>query len=40
MFAAESAVPADLSAAQFADLVQRDAAAWKQVAKERNISVE
>ncbi|HTK01092.1 MAG TPA: tripartite tricarboxylate transporter substrate binding protein [Bordetella sp.] len=39
-FAAESAVPADLSAAQFADLVQRDAAAWKQVAKERNISVE
>ncbi|AOB33898.1 twin-arginine translocation pathway signal protein [Bordetella sp. H567] len=40
MFAAESAVPSDLSVAQFADLVKRDAATWKQVARERNISVE
>ncbi len=40
MFAAESAVPSDLSVAQFADLVKRDAATWKQVARDRNISVE
>ncbi|OZI66990.1 Bug family tripartite tricarboxylate transporter substrate binding protein [Bordetella genomosp. 11] len=40
MFAAESAVPSDLSVAQFADLVQRDAKTWKQVARDRNISVE
>lgn len=40
MFGAESAVPSDLSVAQFADLVKRDAATWKQVARDRNISVE
>ncbi|ANN65679.1 Bug family tripartite tricarboxylate transporter substrate binding protein [Bordetella bronchialis] len=40
MFAAESAVPSELSVAQFADLVKRDAATWKQVARDRNISVE
>jgi tripartite-type tricarboxylate transporter receptor subunit TctC len=40
MFAQESAVPSDLKVDQFADLVQRDAATWKQVARERNITVE
>jgi tripartite-type tricarboxylate transporter receptor subunit TctC len=40
MFAQESAVPADMTVEQVADLVKRDAATWKQVARERNISVE
>ncbi|ARP85443.1 tripartite tricarboxylate transporter substrate binding protein [Bordetella genomosp. 9] len=40
MFAQESAVPADMSASQFGDLVKRDAATWKQVAQERHISIE
>jgi tripartite-type tricarboxylate transporter receptor subunit TctC len=40
MFANESAVPSDMTVAQFGELVKRDAATWKQVARERNISVE
>jgi tripartite-type tricarboxylate transporter receptor subunit TctC len=40
MFAQESAVPSDLTAPQFAELVKSDAAKWKQVAVERNISVD
>ncbi|AYD65537.1 tripartite tricarboxylate transporter substrate binding protein [Achromobacter sp. B7] len=40
MFAEESAVPAELTVPQFADLVQADAAKWKQVARDRNISIQ
>lgn len=40
MFAQESAVPANLTAPAFAELVRSDAAKWKTVAQERNISVE
>jgi tripartite-type tricarboxylate transporter receptor subunit TctC len=40
MFAEESAVPAELTVAQFADLVQADAARWKRVAADRNISIQ
>lgn len=40
MFAEESAVPAELTVAQFAELVQADAARWKQVAADRNITVQ
>lgn len=40
MFAEESAVPAELTASQFAALVQADATKWKQVAADRNISIQ
>ena len=40
MFAEESAVPAELTVPQFADLVRADAAKWKQVARDRNISIQ
>ena len=40
MFAEESAVPAELTVPQFAELVQADAAKWKQVARDRNISIQ
>ncbi|WP_459615853.1 Bug family tripartite tricarboxylate transporter substrate binding protein [Bordetella sp. 2513F-2] len=40
MFAQESAVPSTLSNEQFAALVRSDAEKWKQVARERNISVQ
>jgi len=40
MFAEESAVPAELTVPQFAALVQADAAKWKQVASDRNISIQ
>jgi tripartite-type tricarboxylate transporter receptor subunit TctC len=40
MFAEESAVPAELTVPQFADLVRADAAKWKQVASDRNISIQ
>jgi len=40
MFANESAVPADLDPAQFARQVRADAAKWKQVAKDRHITIE
>lgn len=40
MFAEESAVPAELTVPQFAELVQSDAAKWKQVASDRNISIQ
>ncbi|CAB3634946.1 twin-arginine translocation pathway signal protein [Achromobacter marplatensis] len=40
MFAEESAVPAALTVPQFAELVQADAAKWKQVARDRNISIQ
>ena len=40
MFAEESATPAQLTAPQFAELVQADAAKWKQVARDRNISIQ
>ncbi len=40
MFAEESAVPAELTVAQFTELVQADAARWKQVAADRDISIQ
>ncbi|MCD0503096.1 tripartite tricarboxylate transporter substrate binding protein [Bordetella petrii] len=40
MFAKESAVPVDLDPAQFAEQVSADAAKWKQVAKDRNITIQ
>ncbi|KAG1433682.1 hypothetical protein G6F57_021980 [Rhizopus arrhizus] len=40
MFAEESAVPAALTVPQFTELVETDAAKWKQVARDRNISIQ
>jgi tripartite-type tricarboxylate transporter receptor subunit TctC len=40
MFALESAVPSDLDAAQFGELVATDAKKWKQVAHDRHITVD
>jgi tripartite-type tricarboxylate transporter receptor subunit TctC len=40
MFALESAVPSDLDAAQFGELVANDSKKWKQVAQDRHITVD